>query len=106
MKTELAREERDLIVAEHEKYGKDIPLIERIKVFENELSERRRSEKISETRCKRLAKDVRMLDNQNIEQSGWLSQSNKELNETKEINEKLTIENRELKLEISNLKGS
>lgn len=47
-----------------------------------------------------------MLDDRNIEQYGWLSQSNKELNETKEINEKLAVENRELKLKISNLKGS
>ncbi|HKI10263.1 MAG TPA: hypothetical protein VKA09_17885 [Nitrososphaeraceae archaeon] len=45
-----------------------------------------------------------MLDNRNIEQYRWLSQSNKELDETKEINEKLTIENRELNLKISNLK--
>ena len=83
-----------------------IPLIERIKEFENELYESRRSEKIWETRCKRLAKDVLMLDNRNIEQYRWLSQSNKELDETKEINGKLTIENRELNLKISNLKGS
>jgi hypothetical protein len=106
VKTELGREERDSIVAELEKYGKDIPLIERIKELENELYERRRSEKIWETRCKRLARDVQMLDNQNIEQYDWLSQSNKELNNTKEINERLAFENRELKLEISNLKGS
>lgn len=106
MKTELASEEPDRIIAEHKKYGKDIPLIERIKECENELYESRRSENIWETRCKRLAKDVQMLDDRNIEQYGWLSQSNKELNETKEINEKLAVENRELKLKISNLKGS
>jgi hypothetical protein len=53
-KKELAREKRDAFVAELEKYGNDIPLIERIKKLENELCETGRSEKIWETRCNDL----------------------------------------------------
>ena len=45
-----------------------------------------------------------MLDNQNIEYSHWLSQSYKELEKLKEANERLASENKELKIEISNLK--
>lgn len=45
-----------------------------------------------------------MVDNQNIEYSHWLSQSYKELEKVKEVNEKLTYENKELKIEISDLK--
>ena len=66
-KKQQAREELDTIVAELEKYEKDIPLIERIKQLEEELAETKRSEKSYKTYCKRLAQDVSMLDNQNKE---------------------------------------
>ena len=84
-KKQQAREERDAIRQEHDatvadlkKYGKDIPLIERIKQLEEELAETKRSEKSYKTYCKRLAQDVEMLDNLNIEHVGSLSQCYKE----------------------------
>lgn len=94
----------DTTVAELEKYGKEIPLIERIKQLETELDKTKRSENSYKTLSERLAQDVEMVDNQNIEYSHWLSQSYKELEKVKEVNEKLTYENKELKIEISDLK--
>jgi chromosome segregation ATPase len=104
VKKELAREERDTIVDELEKYGKDIPLIKRIMGTENKLCEARRSETTWKTRCAKHARDVEMLDNLNIEQSKWLSEAYKELERIKEDNEKLTTKNRGLKQKISDLK--
>jgi hypothetical protein len=106
VKKELAREERDTIVDELEKYGKNIPLIKRIKGLENKLCEARRSETTWKTRCARHARDVEMLDNLNMEQSKWLSETYKELEKIKEDNAKLTTQNRELKLKISELMAS
>jgi regulator of replication initiation timing len=45
-----------------------------------------------------------MVDNQNKEYLRRLSQSYKELEKVKEVNGKLTYENKELKIEISDLK--
>ena len=103
-KKQQAREERDTVVAELEKYGKEIPLIEHIKELERELDETKRSEKSYKTYCRRLEQDVIMVDNQNIEYSRWLSQSYKELDNVKQVNERLSSENRGLKLDIYNSK--
>jgi chromosome segregation ATPase len=62
-KKKLARDELDTIVAELEKYGKDIPLIEHIEELENELYEARRSETTWKTRCARLVREAEKLDN-------------------------------------------
>lgn len=105
-KMQLAREERDTIVAELQKYGKDMPLIERIKQLEEELAETKRSEKNYKALSKRLAQDVEMLDNQNVEYSQWLSQSYKEIERLKEVNERLASENKELKIDFYNLKAA
>ena len=103
-KKQQAREELDAIV---EKYEKDIPLIERIKQLEEELAETKRSEKSYKTYCKRLAQDVEMLDNLNIEHVDSLSKCCEEIEKLKEANEnslKATAENRELRIYISNMK--
>jgi uncharacterized protein YaaN involved in tellurite resistance len=63
-KKQQAREELDTIVAELEKYGKEIPLIEHIKELERELDETKRSEKSYKTYCRRLEQDVIMVDTQ------------------------------------------
>ena len=105
-KKKLAREELDTIVAKLEKYGNDTPLIERIEELENELYKTRRSEKTWEAGCKILRGDMIILDNEYTEQSDCLSQANKESEKVKEVNEKLTAENRILKLVISDLMGS
>jgi hypothetical protein len=99
-----AREERDTIVAELDKYGKEIPSIKCINQLETELDETKRSEKSYKTYCKRLAQDVSMLDTQNIEYLDALSQTYKELDKLKEVNERLAAENKDLKLDIYNLK--
>jgi cell division protein FtsB len=97
-------QERDTIVAELDKYGKEIPSIKCINQLETELDETKRSEKSYKTYCKRLAQDVSMLDTQNIEYLDALSQTYKELDKLKEVNERLAAENKDLKLDIYNLK--
>jgi chromosome segregation ATPase len=78
-------QERDTIVAELDKYGKEIPSIKCINQLETELDETKRSEKSYKTYCKRLAQDVSMLDTQNIEYLDALSQTYKELDKLKEV---------------------
>lgn len=96
-KKQQAWEGLNTTVAELEKYGKEIPLIERIKQLETEL-DKKIDEKSYRTLSERLARDVEMVDNQNIEYSHWLSQSYKELEESSE--------NRGLKPDIYNIKSA
>jgi DNA repair ATPase RecN len=101
---EQAQEMLDTIVAELQKYGGEIPLIERVKQLEAELDEAKRSERSYKIYHKRLVRDVAMLDNQNKEYLQGLSQSYKEIEKLKEANEKLVSENKDLKIENSSLK--
>jgi hypothetical protein len=53
-----AREERDTIVAELERYGKEIPSIKRIKELETELDKAKRLNEHYETSNRRLTKEL------------------------------------------------
>jgi chromosome segregation ATPase len=126
------RQERDAIVAELEKYGKEIPLIKRVKELETELDEEKKLNEYYETRIRGLENelnDARLeaarFDADGIEiDARWKDtasrlslcraerdelkkknlQCHEELENVKEVKERLAAENKELKLENFNLK--
>ena len=113
------RQEHDIIVAELEKYRKEIPLIERIKQLEAESDEAKKLNEHYETYIMGLKKELNdarreaaRFDADGIEiDARWkdtasrLSLCRAERDKLKVVNEKLTAENRKLKIDISNIKG-
>lgn len=112
-------QDRDTVVAELEKYRKEIPSIKRIKELEIELDEEKKLNEQYESSIIGLTKELNDARLEAAKFEGYGIETNARCKDyarrlslcldkvdklVKVVNEKLTAENRELKVEISNIR--